>query len=339
MSKSASLQAEMDRHGLADQDLLGEVLSVAPTASAVIVTGSLAAGFGNQHSDIDLVCIMADGHFSKLPIMIYKGDAKIDCEYWTLPDLTGAWDLLTRSQMFQAAGDLHRWKKLTRAFLSLTKLNIAHVLHANEEVKPLIDHVRSADFADAVRWWWGLESLRLLTAARQVLPMAPRLANNLYSESVFASLSVQATQQSLLFGKKWLGEKLRRLECKRSLALYHLALMLPSGTDQEVRERCAQLDDAVACSSAMEPWLSRTMDITWWLAPTVRLSKFADCVLLWQGKAGYQFPRRHAVESWQPGQAIGPLRGEDDSLAVSVFRDGLTWPGLVAAATDAGSPT
>ncbi|MCW7536772.1 hypothetical protein OOT46_02750 [Aquabacterium sp. A7-Y] len=334
MSKSASLQAEMDRHGLTDEDLLGEVLSVAPKASAVIVTGSLSAGFGNQHSDIDLVCIIADGHFSKLPIMIYRGDAKIDCEYWMLPDLVSAKDHLTQSHMLEAVGDLRLWKKLTRALLSLTKLNIAHVLHTTEEIKPLFDHVQSPAFAESVRLWWGLESLRLLTAARQVLPAAPRLANNLYSESVFAALSAQATQQSLLFGKKWLGAKLRRMEDQRGLALYHLALMLPGGSEHEVRERCAQLDDAVACSATITPWLSRPLELTWWLAPSARLSKFADCVLLWQGKAGYEFPRRHAAESWQPGGVIGNLQGADreEHLVASLFKDGLTWPGLVMSA-------
>ncbi|QOK99160.1 hypothetical protein HF909_22665 (plasmid) [Ralstonia pseudosolanacearum] len=52
--KSPSLQNAMVRHELTDKDLLNEVLSVAPQASGVIVTGSLAADFGNEHSDIDL---------------------------------------------------------------------------------------------------------------------------------------------------------------------------------------------------------------------------------------------------------------------------------------------
>ncbi len=320
----------MDRHGLADKDLLGEVLSVAPTASAVIVTGSLAADFGNQHSDIDLVCIMVDGHFSKLPIMIYKGDAKIDCEYWTLPDLVDATVLVTRERILEATGDLHRWKKLTRALLSLTKLNIAHVLHASEEIRPLLDYVRSAAFAESVRLRWGLEALRLLAAARHVLPMAPRLANSLYSESAFAALSSQATRQSLLFGKKWLGEKLRRLQDQRGLELYHLALMLPGEAEHEIRARCQLLDDAIAKTPAIAPWLSHRVELSWWLSPSVRLNKFTDCVLLWQGKTGYEFPRGHAVETWKPGQAIGNLQGADHSehLAGSLFKDGMTWPGM-----------
>lgn len=337
MNKSPSLQAEMARHGLADKDLLDEVLAVAPTASAVIVTGSLAADFGNQHSDIDLICIVADGQFSKLPIMVYRGEAKIDCEYWMLPDLVDALARVEGADMVRSAGDIHEWKKVTRALQSLIKLSIAHVLHANGEFLALLERVRAPAFAANVRRWWSVESLRLLTAARRLLPAAPRVAANLYAEAAFAALSVQAARQSQLFGKKWLGEKLRRLEDQPGLALYRLALRLPGGTEPEVREHCARLDRAVSALPAVQPLLSQDVDLNWWLAPAARVNRFADCVLLWQGKAGYQFPRRHAAESWQPGRAIGQLCGTDDALAAPLFRDGLLWPGLAASATIAGT--
>lgn len=341
MNKSASLQAEMDRHGLADTDLLEEVLAMAPAASAVIVTGSLAADFGNQHSDIDLVCIAAGGQFSTMPIMVYKGEAKIDCEYWILPDLLDGTVMIAQADMLRSVGDFHEWKKLTQALQPLIKLSFAHVLYADESVRSLLDHVRSPAFVETVRCWWELESLRLLMAARRLLPLAPHVASNLYSESVFSVLSAQATQQSLLFGKKWLGEKLQRLDDQPALALYRLALMLPSGSESEVRERCDRLDQAVCDAPSIKPMLSRVTDVMWWLSPSIHLNRFSDCVLLWQGKSGYQFPRRHAADAWQPGQSIGTLRDSDESehLATSLFKDGLTWPGLAAAAIEIRSPT
>ena len=339
MDKSQSLQAEMDRHGLADQDLLDEVLGMVPTASAVIVTGSLAAGYGNAHSDIDLVCIVAGGQFSKMPVMVYKGDAKIDCEYWMLPDLVDAAAAVTQADMLRSAGDLHAWKQLTKILQPLVKLSFAHVLHADDAARPLLEQVRSPAFADTVRQWWALESLRLLMAARRLLPLAPQVASNLYSESVFSALSARAAAQSLLFGKKWLGEKLQRLDDQPALALYRLALMLPGGSESELRERCALLDRAVAESPQVAPLLPHVTDVQWWLSPGIRLNRFSDCVLLWQGKAGYQFPRRHAAESWQPGQAIGTLRDAEngEQVAAALFKDGLTWPGLAATAHDAAT--
>jgi hypothetical protein len=330
-SRSATLQAELARHGLTDGDLRSEALAMAPAASAVIVTGSLAAGHGNAHSDIDLVCIVPDGQFSKLPIMVYKGEAKIDSEYWLLPDLHAAMARVSGADMLAAAGDVHEWKKLTRAIQSLIKLSIAHVLHADAAAQALLDYVRAEAFADAVRRWWSVEALRLLTAARHLLPAAPRVAANLYSEAAFAALAVRASHESLLFGKKWLGPKLRRLDDRAALDLYRLALMLPGGAEDEVRARCARLDRAVAATGALAQ-AGSGLQVRWWLAAGARVNRFADCVLLWQGKAGYQFPRRHAAEAWQPGQAIGvlPDGGDDGGLAAALFKDGLTWPGLAA---------
>jgi hypothetical protein len=341
MNKSVSLQAAMDRHGLADEDLLDEMLGMVPAASAVIVTGSLAAGFGNPHSDIDLVCIAAGGQYSGMPVMVYKGEAKIDCEYWLLPGLADAAARIEQADMLRCAGDFHAWKQLTHTLQPLVKLAISCVLHADDAARTLLEHVRSPAFSDSVRRWWELEALRLLMAARRLLPLVPQVAGNLYSEAVFAVLSARAASQSLLFGKKWLGEKLLRLGEESALALYRLALMLPGGTDAEVRERCILLDRAVATLPAIEPMLSRVADVRWWLNPGARLNRFADCMLLWQGRAGYQFPRHHAAESWQPGQAIGTLRGADDGepLVAALFTDGLTWPGLETSAAEARSQT
>ncbi|MBB6581463.1 hypothetical protein C2I33_06430 [Ralstonia solanacearum] len=336
--KSTSLQNAMDRHGLTDKDLLDEVLSAAPKACAVIVTGSLAAGFGNEHSDIDLVCIVPDGQYSRLPIMVYRDGAKIDCEYWLLPDLIAAMDRISAADLQQDVGHFQEWKKLTRALQLLIKLSVAYSLQVTDSVKPLWDYVHSADFKHRIRTWWSLEALRLMAAARHALPSQPRFANNLYSEAVLAALSSQATEQSLLFGKKWLGEKLRQSCDETGLALYHLALELPCGDEAQVRERCLELDRMLSHSSVLEPWLYRADGLCWWLTPAARLNKFADCVLLWQGKVGYEFPRKHAAESWSCDRPLqmGAADGLDDNATTLLFKDGLVWPGLAFSSATAG---
>lgn len=320
----------MVRHELTDKGLLNEVLSVAPQASGVIVTGSLAADFGNEHSDIDLICIVPDGQFSQLPIMVYRGDAKIDCEYWLLPELLAAMDLINQSDFIQSVGNFLAWKKVTRALQFLIKFSVAYPLHVTDAIQPLSSYVRSTDFTLQVRAWWSLEALRLVIAARQSFSSQPRFSSNLYSEAAFAVLSSQATEQSLLFGKKWLGEKLRRLGDEAGLELYRLSLMLPCGDEAQVRQRCLEIDQALTRSRVLEPWLDRANQIRWWLTPGVRLHRFSDCVLLWQGKMGYEFPRSHAAESWRHDQVINAPRNAewDEQTSVLLFKDGLIWPGL-----------
>ncbi|MEF9384629.1 nucleotidyltransferase domain-containing protein [Ralstonia solanacearum species complex bacterium KE056] len=337
--KSASLHNAMDRHGLTDKDLLEEVLSAVPQACAVVVTGSLAADFGNEHSDIDLVCIVPDGQFSQLPIMVYRDGAKIDCEYWLLPDLMAAMDRVSGADLLQGVGHFQEWKKLTRSLQFLIKLSVAYSLHVTESIQPLWDYVHSQDFKHRIQSWWSLEALRLMAAARHALPSQPRFANNLYSEAVLAALSSQATEQSLLFGKKWLGEKLRRSSNETGLALYHLALELPCGDEVQVRERCQELDRMLGRFSVLEPWLCRANALSWWLTPAARLNKFADCLLLWQGKVGYEFPRKHPAESWccdQPLQT-GEAAVMDDSDITLLFKDGLVWPGLAFSSSTEGA--
>ncbi len=328
--KSTSLHSAMVRHGLTDKDLLDEVLSVAPQASGVIVTGSLAADFGNEHSDIDLICIVPDGQFSQLPIMVYRGDAKIDCEYWLLTDLLAAMDLIAQSDFLQSVGNFLAWKKVTRALQFLIKFSVAYPLHVTDAVQPLWSYVRSVDFKRRVRAWWSFEALRLIIAARHSLSSQPRFASNLYSEAAFAVLSSKATEQSLLFGKKWLGEKLRRLGDEAGLALYHLSLMLPCEDEAQVRQRCLEIDQALTRSEVLEPWLDRVAHIRWWLTPGARLNRFSDCVLLWQGKMGYEFPRNHAAKSWRHEQVLNDHQNADwdEQTAALLFKDGLIWPGL-----------
>ncbi|CAA9275444.1 MAG: hypothetical protein AVDCRST_MAG41-3203 [uncultured Corynebacteriales bacterium] len=221
-------EAHLALHGLSPEQVLEQVDDVFGDPLLVVATGSVLAGHGNEHSDLDLYVVVPDEVASMLPLMSYPKGARIDVL------LHGAGSVTERHAQLAAGwpgpevspASFHRRRKSVD---SLSRFGTGLVLASDGGTWAGWQRSVRADVDGWVAGWWAAEAVRKRLAARVLLAAGrSRLAALKAGEALIAALDRRAALAGeSYFRWKWLGEKLRRLGDAQGLEWFRLALCPP----------------------------------------------------------------------------------------------------------------
>jgi hypothetical protein len=209
----------------------------------VLATGSILAGFGNSMSDVDLIVVVKNKSLSDLPIMSFTNDMKVDTEYYDSDDVRSNIHLIQSSRWpLQEPLDPPRWRKVVRGLKLATRLEASYPLIASEKWKETLETLGEDWLRQSLVNWWHVEALRCRLAARWTLSRSPLLASIRMEDALLAALHKCAAERGeIYFKRKWIGEKLRRLNDERLLRSYE-KVFDPTTSDTDDLEKYKRLD-------------------------------------------------------------------------------------------------
>ncbi|MFC0039939.1 hypothetical protein [Actinomadura rayongensis] len=173
------------------------------------LTGSLAAGYGNRASDIDVYAVV-DGPVMQIPIAAYEDGHRVDVRYFGRDEVT-AWPALLRTPPDAASAGHAGYKKRRAALQATVRFALARVLAERDELAEWSRDLRGPWLGRAVADWWAAEARRRALAAAWLDRGAwePRWLRA--ADAGLAALECRAARSGhLFFGAKWLGEKFRQ---------------------------------------------------------------------------------------------------------------------------------
>lgn len=326
----------VENKGLSLDSLLEEVEASYGGVLCVIATGSIAAGFGNCNSDVDLMIMVDQDSVSPMPIMSYKNGLKIDSEYYYGDKLAQQIESVLQ-EVYPPQGQLRPldWPKYFRAIQIATRFSVSQPLRGNQKWMDLIQRCKSPAMYSQVSQWWLLEALRGLAGARMVAQHNSKYAAFVYTDAVMALLSARVAKQGLvLLSKKWLGEKLNRLEDADNLALYRRVLTASCDHMGEAHTLCDDLDTVLSNAEELQG-LIKTSHYDVWLSKHTEIKRFDDLTILKKYFRGCKVKAEHhqknAISNNMP-LACYDFSAKVDEEIQQMFLQGFAWVGLTLTA-------
>jgi hypothetical protein len=322
----------LQSRGMTSQSLLTLVGDVFGTPKLVTVTGSIAAGYGNRESDIDIY-VAVPGEVMQVPVPAYEGDYRVDVRYFTWGELTqwpttlpGAWPPPAagagRKAYMRRKGALHA---AVRFFLGWPLLS-------DDDATAWAAELAGPWLVDCVQQWWQVEATRRLLAARWLdtdLVRQPweRLWLR-YADAALAALELRAVVAGHpFFGPKWLPRKFEALGDDEGLAL--LRETMRWGDEAQLpafRERCLQVvAEAVGDGPGPLRWHLTPADgvsVDDYLAGRLVVSRW--------GLRGLELPKgNRALLTVPQRQWSGPIHEPPPPVLRTLFAADMTWLTLV----------
>jgi hypothetical protein len=323
---TARLAGFLDARGLTADELLATVETSYGEPLAIVATGSVLSGFGNDRSDLDLNVVVDADDVRVVPIPAFKDELLVDTKYFTLAQVE-EWANELRDGPWPPSGRLTREGYRRRYLLLFHCVRFATglALLESERFETVAARLREPWLTDRVAGWWQAEVVRSSLAARWLAPVKPLLAAQRQCDAVLAALEREAALGGQLYFKpKWLSEKLRALGDEVGLEALRDALRVPI-TASEAPEYLAR------CQA--DPGADE-LDAQLWYAPGVTVQPLRDSTLVsrW-GLRGLELrgatlpPVEPQAPLWQ-----GPVASEPDPHRLALFVEDLTWLSIVARA-------
>lgn len=239
----AFLSAFLSEYDYTPEKLLSEVEEVFGAPELVLATGSILAGYGNSMSDVDLIVVVKNRSLSDLPIMSFPNNLKVDTEYYDSDDIRSNIDLIRSSKWpLQEPFDPPRWQKFLRGLKLATRLQTSYPLIVSEEWEKTLETLDEDWLRQSLVNWWHIEALRCRLAARWTLSRSPLLASIRVADAVLAALHKCAAERGeLYFHKKWIGQKIKRLNDDDLLGSYE-RVFDPTVSDADDLKKYERLD-------------------------------------------------------------------------------------------------
>ncbi|MEH2500343.1 hypothetical protein V1294_006822 [Bradyrhizobium sp. AZCC 1678] len=237
------LSSFLGKNDYTPEKLLSEVEEVFGTPELVLATGSILAGLGNSMSDVDLIVVVRNKSLSDLPIMSFPSNLKVDTEYYDADDVRSNIHLIQSSKWpLQEPLDPPRWQKFVRGFKLATRLQASYPLIVTEQWKEVLQTLGEDWLRQSLVSWWHTEALRCRLAARWTVSRSPLLASIRMGDALLTALHKCAVERGeIYFHRKWIGQKLRRLNDERLLGSYE-RVFDPTMSDADDLAKYKRLD-------------------------------------------------------------------------------------------------
>lgn len=243
----------------------------APADCAVALEGSIAEGFGNARSDIDLVVVdLADVRSSSAPLVLFMEGRRVEVRMRTVADIRAM-----ASEVFACAGRgpsglaeldeflLDRCQRFTRS-LPLRNQPALDALKAD---------LRSAELGEVVRDWFRLRARESAHCAALMMGLGQMLPAVAWARTALAqgAKSWLAAHGETYLAKKWLGHQLNRVCGSGAIReqLLRLESAARSGLSPRdyvlaVEQILGELGVEGATSTLRHMSLARIRDVTTW---------------------------------------------------------------------------
>ena len=328
------------RIGISAEEVLAQVSGAFGDPMLISVTGSLAAGYGNAESDIDVYVVVPED-VMQVPMVAYHKDLRIDVRYFSAKEVL-PWAESLRDGWPPAADQGGRPPYVRRkgALHAAVRFAVGIDLRTGPESSAWLDELRSGWLAEAVADWWSTEATRRLLAASW-LPSpesdpAPGLAGLgwergwlRHSDALLAALETRAARSGhIFFGPKWLSEKFTQTGDEIALSQLDEAMRFgPQDAYGPFAERCAELV-ARECPPEGLVWQLS-------LASGVNVDDYVGRRLVsrWALR-GVEYPAGAAgvLDAVAAGEQVvwsGPLNERPDTALLDLFRADMMWLSVV----------
>ncbi len=320
----ARLSGFLSRHGVTIADLREEIEDVLGRPLAVVATGSVLQGFGNDRSDVDVFVVVDRENLTRLPIMSYQQTARVDTAYYSAGEVSAWIDRLSDTSWPYASplpGTV--WLRQMRRLHTITRFAAGLVLDAQDEWRERLAGLHSPWLTDRVVEWWTTEAVRHRTAAGWLADSNPYLAAQRCCDAVLAALERRAAVAGQLsLTQKWVPEKLKAVDDADGLALLRDAVKLPQRAVDvgPYVSRCEEMLEALLPQDAVP-----TAELHY--ARGTEAMPLQDRVLVsrW-GMRGVEVPRGVLPTT---GDQVPVWRGRIDATppapVLSLFREDMLW--------------
>jgi hypothetical protein len=318
--------------GISRKEVLAQVSGAFGDPMLISMTGSLAAGYGNAESDVDVYVVVPD-QVMQVPMVAYHEGLRIDVRYFSASEVR-PWTQTLRADWPPAAeqGGRRPYVRRKGALHAAVRFAVGIDLQTGPEMSAWLADLRSSWLTETVADWWSAEAARRLVAARWLLtPGAAgwERAWLRHSDAVLAALEVHAARSGhIFFGPKWLSEKFAQTEDGVALADLDEAMRFgPDGDLGRFAERCA---DVVARESIMD-------GLHWQLCPAsgVAVDDYVGRRLVsrW-GLRGVEYPAGGAtvLDPVVAGEQVvwsGSLDQRPATALLDLFRADMLWLSVV----------
>lgn len=319
---SARLADFLSPYGVTLDELRAAVEQALGQPLAVIATGSVLQGFGNERSDVDIFVVVERENLTRLPIMSYQGTARIDTSYYGAAEFTGWLDALREPWPYASPLSNRTWVGQLRRLHAVTRFAAGLVLDARDDWRERLAGLRSPWLVDRVVEWWTTEAVRQRTAARWLSDSHPRLAAQRWCDAVLAALERRAALAGQLsLTQKWLPEKVKAVGDDEALAMVREVLRIPVAAAElpAYRSRCEELLERLL---PVSPWYAEL-----YYARGAQVMPVGDRTLVsrW-GMRGVEVAVRDLPAIGEPEPVWRGAAGEDPPAPVlSLFREDMLW--------------
>lgn len=207
-------------------------------ASLMTIGGSLAHGFGNPTSDIDLYLI-ADHDTERR----HPSAGKIGIEL-----LLGPWAervgarLSSGGYLEKGLLDRGAWQRAIRILTTFFRIPFGVPISGRPDWLEWRRRLLSPELVEVMVRFWELEASRRWVVARVAGAIRPQLAALRAADAVMAALDARATRAGeVYFGTKWLGAKLSRLGDPHKIDTYRRALCFRGDYGREAEDTLREL--------------------------------------------------------------------------------------------------
>jgi hypothetical protein len=232
----AELEKFLTNFGASIDDLRGQVTDVFGPVLHAVASGSVAAGYANPTSDLDLYVIVDNPGVSDVPIVSHELGPLIDIFHLDAANLRRELDGLADARVARTieGEPRERWWNTRETVGLASRLAIGAVLCSTPDWAGVEDWLRGDWLTARVADWWRDEAWRRLTLARWLGTRRPRMAVQDAVDAGMAALQVVTTEAGFVyFAPKWTIRELRALERPDLIELYRWLLTESANPDRD----------------------------------------------------------------------------------------------------------
>lgn len=224
--KSKNLNDFLNGKGVSSEIINEQITDVFGEKCLIVATGSVVEGFGNQTSDVDLMCVVDKNDISQLPIMTYSNLVKFDTEYYSSTDIVQYFDLIRKEWPPTKPYDQNKWKGTYKAFKICCRLTVGLVIYNTDQWSNIYKSFDQELFLRLLCKWWYIESTRNLIVAKILNKHSKKTSEiRLFDAACSVLLAIIAKKGECVFNKKWISEKLKITESVEELKFFESLLL------------------------------------------------------------------------------------------------------------------
>jgi hypothetical protein len=184
------------------------------------VSGSVVEGYGNETSDIDIICVVDRSGLSQLPVMTYVDLVKFDTEYYSVDAMEKHLDVINLDWPFQIPLNQEHWKKQYSSLKICSKFISGLAIKGTDNWKYLHKNYDKEKFLNKLTSWWMIEAVRNLIVSKILFDLNIRSSELKLFDAGFCVLASRVTScGENVITKKWIPEKLKHISDEHGLQL------------------------------------------------------------------------------------------------------------------------
>ncbi len=327
-----NLRAHLATIGVDPSDIATQIDEVFGRTRLAVASGSIAAGYANASSDLDLYVITegkgADAGATNVPIVSHELGILMDIFYWDADETDEMLEELRSKLIFTELADdpIQATRRTASSLARAVRLAVGAVVVESDDADPVLRSVRGDWLTERAADWWRFQAWRHELSAAWLADRRPIVARQNLCDAALFALKCEVTEAGFAyFNPKWIAIELSELGWNHRLASYRAVLSAAADIDEG-----ASVSSATALTHEIVGEMPADIEAYIVALPGVEQLRVGRRTLVWRWDLNgveldeFEIPTEGVL--WR-----GAARDCPPSWVLDLVETGMAWTGLTRA--------